>query len=339
MTVFKYVEDKDVFQKFYSRMLAKRLVNATSATDDAETSMIGKLKEACGFEYTNKLQRMFQDMQLSKDLNDSYKGWLEDKGHGKNGVEFTVQVLGTSFWPLQAPTTPFNPPEIITSTYTQFQKFYDEKHSGRKLSWLWHLCKGELKTNYCKNTKVPYTFQVSTYQMAVLLLFNDALTLDYEHIQEATGLSSDALDPCLTVFQKAKVLIAQPKDSKPGAGVKFTLNEDYKSKKIRVNLNLTVKTEQKQDVEETHKTIEEDRRLLMQAVIVRIMKARQVLKHVVLVQETIAQIKNRFSPKVPDIKKCIDMLIEKEYLQRVDGEKLSKFTRTCERMLRMLMKS
>ena len=26
MTVFKYIEDKDVFQKFYSKMLAKRLV-------------------------------------------------------------------------------------------------------------------------------------------------------------------------------------------------------------------------------------------------------------------------------------------------------------------------
>ena len=73
MTVFKYVEDKDVFQKFYSKMLAKRLVNATSASDDAEASMITKLKEACGFEYTNKLQRMFTDMSLSKDLNDSFR--------------------------------------------------------------------------------------------------------------------------------------------------------------------------------------------------------------------------------------------------------------------------
>ena len=26
MVVFKYIEDKDVFQKFYSKMLAKRLV-------------------------------------------------------------------------------------------------------------------------------------------------------------------------------------------------------------------------------------------------------------------------------------------------------------------------
>lgn len=73
MTVFKYVEDKDVFQKFYSKMLAKRLVNATSASDDAEASMISKLKEACGFEYTSKLQRMFTDMSLSKDLNDSFR--------------------------------------------------------------------------------------------------------------------------------------------------------------------------------------------------------------------------------------------------------------------------
>lgn len=44
MVVFKYVEDKDVFQKFYSKMLAKRLVQHMSTSDDAEASMISKLK-------------------------------------------------------------------------------------------------------------------------------------------------------------------------------------------------------------------------------------------------------------------------------------------------------
>lgn len=324
MTVFKYVEDKDVFQKFYSRMLAKRLVNFTSASDDAETSMIGKLKEACGFEYTNKLQRMFQDMQISKDLNDSYKEWSakEQQGEAQNGVDFSVQVLGTSFWPLNPPNTPFNIPEVITETYTRFQKFYDQKHSGRKLNWLWHLCKGELKASYCKFSKVPYTFQVSTYQMAILLLFNDALTISYEDIEKSTNLSKEYLDPSLGVFLKAKVLTIEPDNSKPGPGTSFTLNHDFKSKKIRVNLNIAVKSEQKQEIEDTHKTIEEDRKLLMQSAIVRIMKARKQLKHVVLVQETIAQIKSRFTPKVPDIKKCIDILLEKEYLERLDGERL-----------------
>jgi cullin 1 len=44
MVVFKYVDDKDVFQKFYSKMLAKRLVNNMSALEDSEESMISKLK-------------------------------------------------------------------------------------------------------------------------------------------------------------------------------------------------------------------------------------------------------------------------------------------------------
>jgi cullin 1 len=73
MTIFKFIEDKDVFQKFYTKHLAKRLVNATSASEDSEAFMISKLKEACGFEYTSKLQRMFTDMTISKDLNNDFR--------------------------------------------------------------------------------------------------------------------------------------------------------------------------------------------------------------------------------------------------------------------------
>ena len=34
------------------------------------------LQQACGFEYTSKLQRMFQDIGVSKDLNDKFKSHL-----------------------------------------------------------------------------------------------------------------------------------------------------------------------------------------------------------------------------------------------------------------------
>lgn len=351
MTVFKYIEDKDVFQKFYSRMLAKRLVHVSSVSDDAETSMISKLKEACGFEYTNKLQRMFQDIQISKDLNASYRDWQEkvlDDEDRKKLLDPHFQILGTGFWPLTPPTTQFIPPQEIVKTTERFKNFYFDKHSGRKLTWLWNLCKGEIRANYIKNTKVPYTFQVSTYQMGILLLFNESDTLSFSDIEKGTALAPEVLEPNLGILVKAKVVIPSPEDGKPCPGTSYALNYNFKAKKIKINLNISVKSEQKHETDDTHKTIDEDRKLLLQvsfvfffffldfhlhvtkfvslslqSAIVRIMKSRKKLKHVQLVQEVIQQVKARFPPKVPDIKKNIEALMEKEYIERLDGDDLA----------------
>ncbi|KAK9453215.1 Cullin [Dipodascopsis uninucleata] len=324
MTLFKYIDDKDVFQKFYSRMLSRRLVYGTSTSDDAESSMISKLKEVCGFGYTNKLQRMFQDMSISADLQAQFRESMSKAlDPAEMNIDFTILVLGTSFWPLQPLNTTFNLPDDLVKTFERFQSFYQNKHSGRKLSWLWQLSKGELKVNYAKAGKIGYTFQVSTFQMAILLPYNSADTYTYEQLQQVTALNKEYLVGSLTILVKAKVLLLEIGREVGDAGSKYTLNKDFKNKKIRVNLNLPLRSEQKQEIETTHKTIEEDRKMLMQSAIVRIMKARKVLKHVALVQETISQIQSRFTPKVPEIKKCIDFLIEKEYLERIDNDRYS----------------
>ena len=52
------------------------------------------------------------------------------------------------------------------------------------------------------------------------------------------------------------------------------------------------------------------------------MKARKKMKHTLLVNETIQQTKKHFTPKISDIKKCVDILLEKEYLERLDGDEL-----------------
>ncbi|GJN80940.1 hypothetical protein PLIIFM63780_004470 [Purpureocillium lilacinum] len=322
MIVFRYIEDKDVFQKFYSRMLARRLVHSNSSSDDAETSMISKLKEACGFEYTNKLQRMFQDMQISKDLNKEFGEHLASVG-SVSGVDSTFSILGTGFWPLTPPSTHFHPPAEISTEIERFARFYKHKHDGRKLTWLWHLCKGEIRTGYCKSSKTPFTFQVSIYQMAILLLFNEKDSYTYEDMLSATQLSNEVLDQALAVILKAKVLLMSGgSGDKPGPGKAFSLNYDFKNKKIRVNLNLGGVKETKQEEAETNKTIEEDRKLVLQSAIVRIMKARKKMKHTQLVSETINQIRSRFVPKVGDIKKCIEILLDKEYLERLEDDEL-----------------
>ena len=111
MIMFKYIEDKDVFQKFYSGLLAKRLVNHMSASDDAEASMISKLKQACGYEYTLKLQRMFQDTGVCKDLNEKFKQHLTNTGETQD-IDFSMQVLSSGSWPFQTTSTFSLPSEL-----------------------------------------------------------------------------------------------------------------------------------------------------------------------------------------------------------------------------------
>ena len=81
-----------------------------------------------------------------------------------------------------------------------------------------------------------------------------------------------------------------------------------------MNLAVPIGAEVRQEVEETNKTVEEDRKMLTQAAIVRIMKTRKQLMHVMLVQEVVQQLQSRFKPKIADIKQCIDLLLEKVFL-------------------------
>ncbi|KAJ7788438.1 Cullin family-domain-containing protein [Mycena olivaceomarginata] len=229
MVLFKYLEDKDVFQTFYATKLSKRLIYGVSASDEAEASMISKLKEACGFEYTNKLQRMFTDMSLSKDLTDSFKERM-----AQNHDDMT----------LPAPT------------FERFTRYYQTKHSGRKLTWLPQLL--------------------------------EERAADKLHDQKYILMTSAA-------YQAAD---------------QYDLNPGFKSKKIRVNLNLPIKAEVKAESSDVLKAVDEDRKY-----------ARKMMKNQALIQEVISQISQRFAPKIPDIKKAIETLLEKEYIERVDGSK------------------
>lgn len=285
MLIFKYIEDRDVFQKFYSKMLAKRLVFDASASEDAEASMIAKLKEACGFEYTQKLSRMFTDMSVSKDLNDGFRDKvlaLHDAGDFGNGrahvkmgmcagvrsythatrtVDFYMKVLASGSWPLQAPATTFVIPRELERLHSRFHQFYNTQHSGRKLVWLYHHSHGEIKANYLKSSKI--TFQVYTYTMAILLHFNQTTTASLSELGKATGLNDETLQGQLATLCKAKVLLEGEGPAADGSP-SYALNFGFRSKKIRVNLKINIKSEQKQESEETHRTIEEDRKLLIQ---------------------------------------------------------------------------
>jgi cullin 1 len=64
MTVFKFLEDKDVFLTLYTNKLAKRLIHNMSVSDEAESTAVLRLRDACGYEYTSKLSRMLTGVFL-----------------------------------------------------------------------------------------------------------------------------------------------------------------------------------------------------------------------------------------------------------------------------------
>ena len=187
------------------------------------------------------------------------------------------------------------------------------------MNWLWNFSKGELRGNFSKTSKTPYSLTVSIFQMALLLPYNDQLEYTIEQLRDITNLDNTILTNSMSVLLKARILIQSPPDAPCGAdGTTYKLNTDFKSKKLRINLNVPMKSEQKKEIDDTHKAVEDDRKMFLQAVIVRIMKARKQLKHVQLVQEIMEQSRKRFNPKVSLIKKCIDDLIDREYLKRIE---------------------
>ena len=149
-------------------------------------------------------------MNLSKDLTDQFKERMEQTHEAADlEINFSIMVLGTNFWPLNPPTHDFTIPREILPTYERFQRYYQSKHSGRKLTWLWNYSKNELRTNYLNQ---KYILMTSSYQMAVLLQYNQNDTMSLTELVTATSISKDQLKQVLQTLVKPKILINDETD-------------------------------------------------------------------------------------------------------------------------------
>lgn len=322
ISIFKYLEDKDIYQKFYSKYLAKRLISGKIISEDAENSMISKLKSLCGMEFTSRFQTMTKDLVASRELTAKYKSSPTGKSSAAAG--FDILVLTSGSWPVQATAamSELVLPAELQKFSDAFTAFYLANSQGRKLTWLHNLSYGDLTTNYIKGSdgkRMKYVFQASGIQMVILLAFNQQETLTITDLAQATGMKPDNLAPQMELLTKMKIL--KQKTSEESQPATYTLNTKYSYKKIKVNINQPIKSEVAAETSDLVKGAEEDRTYSIQATIVRIMKSRNVLSHALLVGETIAQCSKYFTPKVPIIKKNIDSLIEKEYLKRSEGKR------------------
>lgn len=177
LSMLRFIHGKDVFEAFYKKDLAKRLLLGKSASFDMEKAMIGllivsgvilmhiaKLKTECGAGFTSKLEGMFKDMDLSTDIMASFK--QHARAQDKIGdIDMNVFVLTTGtltacfccscslpilgHWPNYKPIE-INLPADLAAYQEIFKQFYLSKYSGRRLVWQNSLGTTVLRANFRK---------------------------------------------------------------------------------------------------------------------------------------------------------------------------------------------
>ncbi|KAF9820958.1 hypothetical protein IEO21_00935 [Rhodonia placenta] len=232
-------------------------------------------------------------------------------------------VLNSQTWPtsLQCSDSTLVPAAVLP-VCTAFTEFFLKRHTGRKLTWLWNLSRGELQTNYFDKR---YILSASFLQMSILLQYNDQNSFGLNELIAATGIAESNLKPLLTGLTKVGILI------KDGFGC-YELNLNYTSQKTRVNLLTSGNNpEQKAERRAIQETVGKDRKYLLEVTAVRyepavgatlrthvsddrtrVMKTERTLKEQLLIQSIVSEVSKRFMPQVSDVKKvCHDVFKER----------------------------
>jgi len=303
-----YISDKDLFNEFYRKKLSRRLLHDKSSSDDHERSILTRLKQQCGAQFTSKMEGMVTDLALAREKQQSFEEWMRANDK-KLRIDFNVTVLTTGFWPFFKVVELALPQEMVDGVEL-FKSFY-ETGNKRKLTWYYSLGTCNLKANFDPR---PVELILGTQQAACLLQFNDSEHLTFSEVQQRLNLCED--DNMRTLHSlacgKYKILLKDPASKVISKTDKFSFNRKFTNAQRRIKVPLPPVDEKKKVIED----VDKDRRFSIDAAIVRTMKSRKTLLHQQLVLEVVQQLSRMFKPDFKLIKKRIEHLIESEYLAR-----------------------
>ena len=272
--ILAYIEDKDIFIKYYQMFLAKRLL---LKYNDYELNYVSKMSMILGNE-TYKLKNQISDIINSKELSTE-----------SNIKKINFMVLSSGTWNFKQHAVIF--PIEIKTELDKFENFYNQKFNGRKLTWI-SQSYGQLETNHFKR---KYILNVSYVQSVILLEYNRKLNLNTKYLSTEYNINKEIVQLNFDYLLNFGII-------KQDSEGNYFINEGFKKDKVKINLmsNLKKKSDNSKKIEKEDKNlgVVEDRKYLVDASIVRIMKSSKRLNINDVITKTVELCSCKFKPNI-----------------------------------------
>ncbi|KAL7717459.1 Cullin [Entamoeba marina] len=140
LELVSYLQERDLFEEWYCKLLAKRLLTKEIQNEKAEETIINRLRELSGASYATKLGRMFSDISSSISLTEDFNKLCKCP-------QLDVSVVTGGTWPLH-PSDEVELPFPINDILNSFTYYYTSKFEGRKLQWVHSVSTATLQWEY-----------------------------------------------------------------------------------------------------------------------------------------------------------------------------------------------
>ena len=317
--LFKFLQNKDIFEKSYKHFMSRRLLEEKSVSEEYEKQLIEKLRGECGPFYTSKLEIMYQDINISKqqltDFQLACPGMFASKEQStaSEQPEYSLKLLTQGNWPIA---------DIVKCTLSQelklftemFESYYIATNPGKRINWATNFGSGHLRVNYADRKK---EFVMNTQQMCICMLFNDRSRISAMEIGKKTQLSFENLQQALEPLLVLKLFTKTSLEMEINEKDLIEFNEQFTHKNYKIRVPTKKRRINKMAEEKMTQIVQVERKHIIEAAVVRIMKARKMIDHTLLMEEVIRCCSiNQFTPDLSSIKQSIESLIAKEYLDR-----------------------
>jgi len=310
MILFKYIGNKDLFQNFFIKKLCIRCLFNLNKSEEAQNYLIEQLKKECGPYFVSKSQEMISDVKASQEMSQLFN---EKKGKDKDKEEdikipINYFVLSNYTWPIDKLVSGEICNFDIGKSQKKFFEFYHKKNSGKSLFWHLPFCFGEIEMDL-NDSKNTIKIIGNGVHISILKCFNKSqISLSLKDIIRKTKLEKDVINKYIKKIVSKNIL----KYENDVYVVNFFVNKEENSNEIML-IDYDEQEDEKGIEENEEKSIEE-RKFVIDAYIMKILKQKKVMKKSELI--TTVNEKMPFDEKEEIINKRIDQLINNRYITK-----------------------